>query len=124
MKHIYCLLLAALLTACASGPVQDPLPAYVATSPTRTLAEVQHGFKQGKDQFTKLFISNHVPSGTLYVALTIEPNGSVSDCHAVASDFSPSVTDAVMGLVRTLQFGSRQVPSYSMPDYPIIYKLP
>lgn len=123
MKGLH-LLMFALLTACTTSPVEEALPAYVATSPTRTIAEINAAFRQQKDPLRKLFAGQQSEPGTLYVAFTVEPDGSVSNCRAVASDFSRAVTGTILEMVRGMQFGARNVPSYSMPDYPIKYEKP
>lgn len=121
MKNILLLLSLALTTACVVLPEEEPLPSYVATSPTRTIAEVQSAFTRNKDRFKDLFLRMGAHSGKLYASITIEPDGTVSGCQAVASDFSPVVTEAALVLIKKMQFGARAVPVYTIPDYPIIY---
>jgi hypothetical protein len=123
-KKIYCLLLVALIAGCAVQPSDQSLPAYVASSPTRTIAEIQHTFKRDEEQFKNLFINKKAKDGKIYVAFTIEPDGSVSESHAIESSFPPAISEAVLTLVRGMRFGARRVPSYFMPDYPITYQTP
>lgn len=110
------------LGGCANIETPKELPAYVATSSTRTLAEIQYTFRKAAPDFTALFASlprRRQKAGILVVGLTVAADGSVAECHLGTSTVDDALAHAALDKVRTLNFGARDVPAFTLPDYPI-----
>ena len=92
----------------------------------RTLLEVQEGFDKAKANISQAFDAHaNLPPGKIVVSFTIQPDGTVSECHVVSSTFSDVVVEsAVVNEVKKVTFGARNVPPFSYPNYPILYKPP
>ena len=62
----------------------------------------------------------NISAGKIIVSLTIAPDGSVTDCKLVSSSFGdPALESKVIQRVKLLNFGAKDVPSFTYPNYPI-----
>lgn len=93
----------------------------------RTLEEIQLTFDRAKSAFYSIFdrasrANPNIGSGKIVVSLTIAPDGSVTDCKLVSSTFGdPDLENKVVQRVKLLNFGAKNVPSFTYPNYPINY---
>lgn len=93
----------------------------------RSLEDIQLGFDRSKHAFNAVFSraareSTGLRAGRLVVSLTVAPDGSVTRCELVSSAFSdPALEARLLRLIRQMNFGARDVPSYTVPRYPIDY---
>lgn len=91
----------------------------------RTLEEIQLTFDRNKGAFYAIFNramrdDPNIGSGKIVVSLTIAPNGSVTDCRVVSSTFNnPDLERKVVQRVLLLNFGAKDVPPFTYPNYPI-----
>jgi len=127
--NLKAILLAAGLFACAYSSVS---PAQWAdgslhqpdAQPARSLAEIQQAFDRSKMAFFKAFVrqadKHGLGPGKIVVSITISPDGTVKDCHVVSSTYGEkAVNEAIVAEVKKLNFGARDVPEFTYPDYPI-----
>lgn len=93
----------------------------------RTLEEIQLTFDRAKSAFYSIFdrasrANPNIGSGKIVVSLTIAPDGSVTDCKLVSSTFGdPDLENKVVQRVKLLNFGAKNVPTFTYPNYPINY---
>jgi len=93
--------------------------------PGRTLEEIQLTFDRNKGAFYAIFNramreNPNIGAGKIVVSLTIAPNGSVTDCKLVSSTFNdPDLERKVIQRVMLLNFGAKNVPAFTYPNYPI-----
>ncbi len=93
----------------------------------RTLEEIQQVFDRNKGSFYAIFNraareNSAIGAGKVVVSLTIAPDGSVTRCDVVSSSFGdPDLERKITERVRLLNFGSKPVPSFTYPNYPINY---
>lgn len=92
----------------------------------RTLQEVQEGFDRNKGEIARVFEGHPgLQPGRIVVAITIQPDGTISECSVSSSTFSdPHLESQILAAVRKITFGSRNVPAFSYPSYPINYVPP
>ena len=90
---------------------------------SRTLQEVQEGFDRNKEEIARVFEGHPgLQPGLIAVGLTIQPDGTVSECSVTSSTFSdPDLESQILETVRKITFGSRNVPAFSYSGYPINY---
>ena len=63
--------------------------------------------------------------GKVVIKVTIAPDGSVTDCEIVASELgNPDLENKIIQRVKLLNFGPKDVPSFTYPNYPIKFKRP
>jgi hypothetical protein len=91
--------------------------------PARTDEEIQIVFDRYKASFYRLYNrelrNNPALKGQMVLRLTIEPDGSVSMCALQSSDMdAPDLATQVVGRVRTINFGAKDVPAVTIV-YPI-----
>ena len=89
----------------------------------RTDEEIQIVFDRYKASFYRLYNrelrNNPALKGQMILRLTIEPDGSVSMCVLQSSDMdAPDLAAQVVGRVRTINFGAKDVPAVTIV-YPI-----
>jgi len=89
----------------------------------RTDEEIQIVFDRYKASFYRLYNrelrNNPALKGQMVLRLTIEPDGSVSMCALQSSDMdAPDLATQVVGRVRTINFGAKDVPAVTIV-YPI-----
>lgn len=91
----------------------------------RTLEEIQLTFDRNKGAFYAIFNramreNPGLGAGKIVVSLTIAPDGSVSDCKLVSSTFNdPELERKIVQRVLLLNFGAKDVPPFTYPNYPI-----
>ena len=125
MRAARAAILALLLAACASGARAEPDPSQApATAPKgRGLEDVQNGFDSRKDKYFELYkrLGGNEP-GRVVISITIQPDGSVSDCHLVSSTFSDdALAQAVIEESKTIRFPARPGPALVYPNYPFSF---
>src|SRR5712692_7614416 len=91
--------------------------------PARTDEEIQIVFDRYKASFYRLYNrelrNNPALKGQMVLRLTIEPVGSVSMCVLRSTDMdAPDLATQVVGRVRTINFGAKDVPAVTIV-YPI-----
>ena len=89
----------------------------------RTDEEIQIVFDRYKASFYRLYNrelrNNPALKGQMVLRLTIEPDGSVSMCALQSTDMdAPDLASQVVGRVRTINFGAKDVPAVTIV-YPI-----
>jgi hypothetical protein len=89
----------------------------------RTDEEIQIVFDRYKASFYRLYNrelrNNPALKGQMVLRLTIEPDGSVSMCVLQSTDMdAPDLATQVVGRVRTINFGAKEVPAVTIM-YPI-----
>lgn len=92
----------------------------------RTLEEIQLVFDRNKAAFYSMFNralrENPDLRGKVVVKLTIAPNGSVTACELVSSELGdPDLEQKVLQRVKLLNFGAKNVPEFTYPNYPIVF---
>jgi periplasmic protein TonB len=92
----------------------------------RTLEEIQLVFDRNKASFYSMFNralrENPDLRGKVVVRLTIAPNGSVTACELVSSELGdPDLEQKVVQRVKLLNFGAKNVPEFTYPNYPIVF---
>lgn len=92
----------------------------------RTLEEIQLVFDRNKASFYAMFNralrENPDLRGKVVVKLTIAPNGSVTACELVSSELGdPDLEQKVVQRVKLLNFGAKNVPEFTYPNYPIVF---
>lgn len=91
----------------------------------RTLEEIQLTFDRSKSAFFAIFNraareNAGMGAGKVIVNLTIAPDGSVTRCEIVSSSFSnPELEQKILMRVKMLNFGAKNVPVFTFPNYPI-----
>ncbi len=91
----------------------------------RTLEEIQLTFDRNKGAFYAIFNramreDPNISSGKVVVSLTIAPDGSVTNCTVVSSSFNnPDLERKLAQRVLLLNFGPKDVPPFTYPNYPI-----
>jgi hypothetical protein len=91
--------------------------------PARTDEEIQIVFDHYKASFYRLYNrelrNNPALKGQMVLRLTIEPDGSVSMCALQSTDMdAPDLATQVVGRVKTINFGAKEVPAVTIV-YPI-----
>ena len=94
---------------------------------TRSLEEIQLAFDRSKSAFYAIFnraarSDSTIGAGTVVVSLTIQPDGTVSECSVVSSSFfNPELKEKLIQRVKQIKFESKGVPVFSYDSYPISY---
>ena len=97
---------------------------------TRTTQEIQLVFDRNKTAFFAMFnrAARQNPgmgAGTIVMRLTIQADGSVSDCALVSSTFGDSeLEEKILQRVRLMNFGPKNVGVFVYPNYPLAYLPP
>jgi protein TonB len=91
----------------------------------RTLDEIQLTFDRSKAAFYSIYQRElrDKPDvrGKIVISLTIAPNGSVTAAQLVSSELGdPELEDKILQRVKLLNFGAKNVPSFTYPNYPIV----
>lgn len=92
----------------------------------RTLEEIQLVFDRNKASFYAMFNralrDNPDLRGKVVVRLTIAPSGAVTACELVSSELGdPDLEAKVVQRVKLLNFGPKNVPEFTYPNYPIVF---
>src|SRR5882672_4040430 len=101
----------------------DRPKAHSGPGPARTDEETQIVFDRYKASFYRLYNrelrNNPALKGQMVLRLTIDPDGSVSMCVLQSTDMdAPDLATQVVGRVRTINFGAKDVPAVTIV-YPI-----
>ena len=97
---------------------------------TRTPQEIQLVFDRNKTAFFALFnraarSNPNMGAGTIVMRLTIQADGSVSDCALVSSTFGdPELEEKILQRVKLMNFGPKNVGVFVYPNYPLAYLPP
>jgi TonB family protein len=92
---------------------------------SRSLQELQLAFDRSKSSFSSIFnrAARETPgmdAGKIVLSLTIAPDGTVSSCRVVSSSFNDAaLEEKIVQRVRLMNFGARNVPAYTYPNYPM-----
>lgn len=91
----------------------------------RTLDEIQLTFDRSKAAFYSIYQRElrDKPDvrGKIVISLTIAPNGSVTGAQMVSSELGdPELEEKILQRVKLLNFGAKNVPSFTYPNYPIV----
>lgn len=91
----------------------------------RTLEEIQLVFDRNKGAITSIYNraareNPNLGAGKIVISLTIAPDGSVTACSVVSSTFNDADLERkIVQRVMLMNFGPKNVPSYTYPNYPI-----
>lgn len=113
----------ATLDASAEAFTKTETNARNANQRTRSEEEVTLVFDRHKSQLQGIYNrarrSNPTLKGKLVLAVTIEPNGSVSGVKVVSSELKDqALIDSLLARIRNFQFGAREVEKVTV-NYPI-----
>ena len=113
----------ATLDASAEAFAKTDTNARNANQRTRSEEEVTLVFDRHKSQLQGIYNrarrSNPTLKGKLVLAVTIEPNGSVSGVKVVSSELKDqALIDSLLARIRNFQFGAREVEKVTV-NYPI-----
>lgn len=93
----------------------------------RTLEEIQLIFDRNKGAITSIYNraardNPNLGAGKIVISLTIASNGSVLDCKLVSSTFNdPDLERKIVQRVMLMNFGAKNVPTFTYPNYPITF---
>lgn len=91
----------------------------------RGLEEIQLGFDRSKSSLNAIFSraareTVGMGAGRIVVSLSIAPDGSVTRCELVSSSFAnPALEQKLLARIRQMNFGAKDVPPFTYPNYPI-----
>ncbi len=91
----------------------------------RTLEEIQLVFDRNKGAITSIYNraareNPNLAAGKIVISLTIAPSGAVTNCTLVSSTFNdPELEHKIIARVMLMNFGPKDVPQYTYPNYPI-----
>ncbi|MDP3293722.1 MAG: hypothetical protein Q8M37_03150 [Nevskia sp.] len=91
----------------------------------RGLEDIQLGFDRSKSSLNAIFSraareTVGMGAGRIVVSLSIAPDVSVTRCELVSSSFAnPQLTQKLLARIRQMNFGARDVPLFTYPNYPI-----
>jgi periplasmic protein TonB len=91
----------------------------------RTLEEIQLIFDRNKGAITSIYNraareNPNIGAGKIVISVTIAPNGAVTDCKLVSSTFNdPDLERKIVQRVMLMNFGAKDVPVFTYPNYPI-----
>ncbi len=91
----------------------------------RGLEDIQLGFDRSKSSLNAIFSraareTVGMGAGRIVVSLSIAPNGSVTRCELVSSSFAnPALEQKLLARIRQMNFGAKDVPLFTYPNYPI-----
>ncbi|MDB5969757.1 MAG: hypothetical protein JWQ90_2207 [Hydrocarboniphaga sp.] len=92
---------------------------------SRSLQDLQLTFDRNKSSFSAIFnrAARETPgmeAGKIVLSLTIAPDGSVTRCEVVSSSFNDAaLEEKIVQRVRLMNFGAKNVPAYTYPNYPM-----
>lgn len=95
----------------------------------RSLDEIQLTFDRAQGSFYAMYIralrENPGLSGKVVLSVTIAPSGKVTDASIVSSELGdPELERKIIARVLLLDFGPKDVPSFTYPNYPIRFQPP
>ncbi len=95
----------------------------------RSLDEIQLTFDRAQGSFNAMYIrslrENPGLSGKVVLSLTIASSGKVTDASIVSSELGdPELERKVLARVLLLDFGPKDVPAFTYPNFPIRFAPP
>ncbi|MES2883266.1 MAG: TonB family protein [Pseudomonadota bacterium] len=95
----------------------------------RSLDEIQLTFDRAQGSFYAMYIralrENPGLSGKVVLSVTIASTGKVTDASIVSSELGdPELERKILSRVMLLDFGPKDVPSFTYPNYPIRFQPP
>ena len=95
----------------------------------RSLDEIQIVFDRAQGSFYSMYIralrENPGLSGKVVLSVTIGSSGKVTDASIVSSELGdPELERKIIARVMLLDFGPKDVPSFTYPNYPIRFQPP
>lgn len=95
----------------------------------RSLDEIQLTFDRAQGSFYAMYIralrENPGLSGKVVLSVTISSTGKVIDASIVSSELGdPELERKILARVMLLDFGPKDVPSFTYPNYPIRFQPP
>lgn len=93
----------------------------------RTLEEIQLVFDRNKGAITSIYNraareNPNLGAGKIVISLTIAPNGAVTRCTLVSSSFNNADLERkIIQRVMMMNFGAKNVPAFTYPNYPITF---
>lgn len=95
----------------------------------RSLDEIQLTFDRAQGSFYAMYIralrENPGLSGKVVLSVTIAASGKVTDASIVSSELGdPELERKIIARVMLLDFGPKDVPSFTYPNYPIRFQPP
>lgn len=95
----------------------------------RSLDEIQLTFDRAQGSFYAMYIralrENPGLSGKVVLSVTISSTGKVTDASIVSSELGdPELERKILSRVMLLDFGPKNVPSFTYPNYPIRFQPP
>lgn len=95
----------------------------------RSLDEIQLTFDRAQGSFYAMYIralrENPGLSGKVVLSVTIAPSGKVIDAKIVSSELGdPELERKIISRVMLLDFGPKDVPNFTYPNYPIRFQPP
>lgn len=95
----------------------------------RSQDEIQLVFDRAQSSFYSMYLralrENAMLSGKVIISVTIAPSGSVSSASIVSSELGdPELEAKIISKVRSLNFGAKEVPDFTYPNYRITFKPP
>lgn len=95
----------------------------------RSLEEIQLPFDRAQGSFYAMYIralrENPGLSGKVVLSVTIAPSGKVTDASIVSSELGdPELERKILARVMLLDFGPKDVPTFTYPNYPIRFQPP
>ncbi len=99
------------------------------SSAGRTLQEIQLIFDRSKGAFDAIFTrtareTSGMDAGKVSISLTIAPDGSVVRCDIVSSSFNNAEFEQkILQRVKTLNFGAKNVPTFTFQNYSLNFLL-
>jgi TonB family protein len=95
----------------------------------RTLDEIQLAFDRAQGSFYAMYVraqrENAGLAGKVIISVTIGASGAVTEAHIVSSELGdPELERKIIARVQLMNFGPKDVPSYTYPNYPITFKPP
>lgn len=95
----------------------------------RSLDEIQLTFDRAQGSFYAMYIralrENPGLSGKVVLSVTIAPSGKVTDAAITSSELGdPELERKILARVMLLDFGPKDVPSFTYPNYPIRFQPP
>jgi TonB family protein len=95
----------------------------------RSLDEIQLTFDRAQGSFYAMYIralrENPGLSGKVVISVTIASSGKVTDATIVSSELGdPDLERKILARVMLLDFGAKDVPPFTYPNYPIRFQPP
>ncbi len=95
----------------------------------RSYEEIQLVFDRAQASFYAMYLralrENAQLAGKVIISVTIASGGNVVEAHIVSSELGdPELEGKIISKVRSLNFGPKEVPDFTYPNYPIKFQPP